>query len=95
MITTHDLFPDRFVKITKSVCFGDSGGPMFHEDTLVALNTWTFSTRCATESAVPRRLRASPVLPGRQPVGLAGLSTRRRGRGLAVCKPAVNRAPFG
>ena len=46
VITTQDLFPDRFVKITKSVCFGDSGGPMFHEGTLVALNTWTFSYRC-------------------------------------------------
>jgi hypothetical protein len=46
VITTHDAFPDRFVKITKSVCFGDSGGPMFHGDTIVALNTWTFSYRC-------------------------------------------------
>jgi hypothetical protein len=46
VITEHDLFPDRFVKITKSVCFGDSGGPLFHEGTLVALNTWTFSYRC-------------------------------------------------
>jgi hypothetical protein len=46
VITTHDAFPDRFVKITKSVCFGDSGGPMFHGDTVVALNTWTFSYRC-------------------------------------------------
>jgi len=46
VITQQDLFPDRFVKITKSVCFGDSGGPLFHEGTLVALNTWTFSYRC-------------------------------------------------
>jgi len=46
VITAHDAFPDRFVKITKSVCFGDSGGPMFHGDTVVALNTWTFSYRC-------------------------------------------------
>ena len=46
VITEHDLFPDRFVKITKSVCFGDSGGPLFHEGTLVALNAWTFSYRC-------------------------------------------------
>ncbi|HEX7746419.1 MAG TPA: trypsin-like serine protease [Micromonosporaceae bacterium] len=46
-ITEHDAFPDRFVKITAGVCFGDSGGPMFHGDTLVALNTWTFSARCA------------------------------------------------
>jgi hypothetical protein len=46
VITNQDLFPDRFIKITKSVCFGDSGGPLFHEGTLVALNTWTFSYRC-------------------------------------------------
>ncbi|MET0916526.1 MAG: S1 family peptidase [Jiangellaceae bacterium] len=47
LITTHDLFPDRFFKITAGVCFGDSGGPMFHDGTVVALNTWTFSWRCA------------------------------------------------
>jgi V8-like Glu-specific endopeptidase len=47
VITEHDLFPDRFLKITSSTCFGDSGGPMFHEDTIVALNTWTFSLRCS------------------------------------------------
>ena len=46
-ITKQDAFPDRFLKITKSVCFGDSGGPLFHEGTIVALNTWTFSCRCA------------------------------------------------
>jgi trypsin len=41
-----DAFPDRFLKVTKSVCFGDSGGPLFHGRTIVALNTWTFSYRC-------------------------------------------------
>jgi hypothetical protein len=46
VITNHDAFPDRFLKITESVCFGDSGGPLFHGDTIVALNTWTFSYRC-------------------------------------------------
>jgi hypothetical protein len=46
VITEHDAFPDRFLKITAGVCFGDSGGPLFHEGTLVALNTWTFSYRC-------------------------------------------------
>jgi hypothetical protein len=46
VITTHDLFPDRFLKITAGVCFGDSGGPLFHDGTVVALNTWTFSYRC-------------------------------------------------
>ncbi len=45
-INTHDAFPDRFLKITAGVCFGDSGGPMFHDGTVVALNTWTFSARC-------------------------------------------------
>ena len=46
VITEHDLFPDRFLKITQSVCFGDSGGPLFHQGTVVAINTWTFSMRC-------------------------------------------------
>jgi Trypsin len=46
-ITTHDAFPDRFLKITAGVCFGDSGGPLFHDGTIVALNTWTFSARCS------------------------------------------------
>lgn len=45
-INTHDAFPDRFLKITAGVCFGDSGGPLFHDGTVVALNTWTFSARC-------------------------------------------------
>ena len=46
-IPANDAFPDRFLKITAGVCFGDSGGPLFHGDTIVALNTWTFSYRCA------------------------------------------------
>ncbi len=46
-IPAQDAFPDRFVKITQGVCFGDSGGPLFHNGTLVALNTWTFSYRCS------------------------------------------------
>jgi hypothetical protein len=45
-IPAKDAFPDRFLKITKGVCFGDSGGPLFHDGTIVALNTWTFSARC-------------------------------------------------
>lgn len=47
VITTHDAFPDRFLKVTAGVCFGDSGGPLFHGETLVGLNTWTFSYRCS------------------------------------------------
>jgi hypothetical protein len=45
-LPAQDAFPDRFLKITQGVCFGDSGGPLFYRDTLVALNTWTFSYRC-------------------------------------------------
>ena len=45
-IPAQDAFPDRFLKITQGVCFGDSGGALFHGSTLVALNTWTFSYRC-------------------------------------------------
>jgi len=45
-IPARDVFPDRFLKITKSTCFGDSGGPLFHGDTVVGINTWTFSYRC-------------------------------------------------
>jgi hypothetical protein len=45
-IPAQDAFPDRFLKITAGVCFGDSGGPLFHGRTIVALNTWTFSYRC-------------------------------------------------
>ena len=46
-IAAQDAFPDRFLKITAGVCFGDSGGPLFHDGTIVAINTWTFSWRCA------------------------------------------------
>jgi hypothetical protein len=46
-IPGQDAFPDRFLKITQSVCFGDSGGPVFHNGLIVALNTWTFSYRCS------------------------------------------------
>jgi hypothetical protein len=46
-ISAEDAFPDRFLKITAGVCFGDSGGPLFHDDTIVAINTWTFSARCS------------------------------------------------
>jgi Trypsin len=45
-IPAIDAFPDRFLKITAGVCFGDSGGPLFHDGTVVAINTWTFSYRC-------------------------------------------------
>jgi hypothetical protein len=46
VITEHDAFPDRYVKFTQSLCFGDSGGPLLHDGTVVAINVWTFSFRC-------------------------------------------------
>jgi hypothetical protein len=46
-ITKQDTYPDRYLKITQSSCFGDSGGPLFHNGTVVALNIWTFSWRCS------------------------------------------------
>lgn len=46
LIPATDVFPDRFFKFTKSTCFGDSGGPIFHGDVVVGLNAWTFSYRC-------------------------------------------------
>ena len=46
-IPAKDAFPDRFLKITRSVCFGDSGGPLFHGNTVVAINIWGFSWRCS------------------------------------------------
>jgi hypothetical protein len=54
VITEHDAFPDRFVKITQSTCFGDSGGPLFHGETVVGINTWTFSYRCSGPNFVYR-----------------------------------------
>ncbi len=50
VITEHEAFADRFVKITASTCFGDSGGPLFHGETEVAINTWTSSARCVAPS---------------------------------------------
>ena len=46
-IPARGAFPDRFLKITQSTCFGDSGGLLFHEGTVVGINTWTFSFRCS------------------------------------------------
>lgn len=47
VVSEHDAFPDRFLKYTRSTCFGDSGGPLFHDGTVVGINTWTFSLRCS------------------------------------------------
>jgi len=43
----HDAYPDRFVKISAAVCPGDSGGALFHGDTLVGINVWSNSLRCS------------------------------------------------
>ena len=79
VITEHDAFPDRFLKITASVCFGDSGGPLFHNGTVVALNTWTFSTRCTgpnleyrTDSAAAQEFPRSESLAAYQRAGPSG-----------------------
>ena len=48
VITTHDLFSDRFVKITDRACASATQADRCSmRGTLVALNTWTFSSRCA------------------------------------------------
>jgi Trypsin len=46
-INTHDAFPDRYIKVTAGICFGDSGGPMFHDGTIVGINIWGYSLRCS------------------------------------------------
>ena len=79
-VITHDAFPDRFLKITAGVCFGDSGGPLFHEDTVVAPNSWTFSYRCAGPNLEYGSTRPRPRPSGRptcsRPSAPAGRSSR-------------------
>src|SRR5215210_3767396 len=36
----------KTASFTAGGCFGDSGGPLFHNGTVGAINTWTFSYRC-------------------------------------------------
>lgn len=39
-------YPDRFIMHTAANCIGDSGGPLFHGDTVVGLADWVLSLRC-------------------------------------------------
>jgi len=39
-------FPDRYALISAANCFGDSGGPLFHGETVVGVTVWTNSWRC-------------------------------------------------
>lgn len=44
----QDAYPDRFLKTSAGICLGDSGGPLFHGSTLVAINIWVNSLRCGS-----------------------------------------------
>jgi hypothetical protein len=52
VVSEHDLFPDRYLKVSESVCFHDSGGPTFYRDpddgsvVVVAISVWGGSMRC-------------------------------------------------
>ena len=46
VITEHDLFADRYVKITASLGYGDSGGPLFYKGVVVAVNAAGLSWKC-------------------------------------------------
>jgi hypothetical protein len=39
-------YPDRIVMTSNANCIGDSGGPLFHGNTVVGLHDWTFDLRC-------------------------------------------------
>ena len=47
LVLRHQVKVLRFVKITRSTCFGDSGGPLFRDcGTVVGINNWTLSYWC-------------------------------------------------
>ena len=60
VITTKGIYPDRHIMVTEAGCFGDSGGPVFHDGTVVALNTWGMSLRCVGP-ALMYRLDSAPA----------------------------------
>lgn len=43
-------YPDRIVMTSSANCPGDSGGPLFHGQTVVGLHDWTFGLRCDSAS---------------------------------------------
>ena len=46
VITGKGIHPDRFIMLTEAGCAGDSGGPVFHNGTVVAINSWGVGLRC-------------------------------------------------
>lgn len=45
-VVSNGIYPDRFIKVSQGSCFGDSGGPVFHDGIVVALTSWGMSLRC-------------------------------------------------
>lgn len=46
----QDAYPDRYLKVSAGICIGDSGGPLLHDGTVVAINVWGNSLRCGAPS---------------------------------------------
>jgi len=46
VLTEHDAFGDRYLKVTECTAFGDSGGPTFHDGKVIAVTVWGGSSRC-------------------------------------------------
>ncbi len=55
LVSVHEAFADRYLKTTVSTNFGDSGGPVFHGDVVVAVTSWGQSMR-SVSPAYPYRL---------------------------------------
>ena len=46
VLSTHEVFADRYLMIESSIAFGDSGGPLFYGTVVVADTVWVESMRC-------------------------------------------------
>lgn len=46
VINDREVFAERYVKMTACTAFGDSGGPTFYGDTVVADTVWGMSMTC-------------------------------------------------